>query len=101
MQRDSNRAEVAASPFPPPLVDRRSSFAFRLDQQLRPHGIGLISANLGSLDGKPVWVLAVQLKTRQVVTLHAPLDRVDSETFSEQACALLADRIVTWAGAPR
>jgi hypothetical protein len=98
MARDSDSAALSLSPYPAPVADRRASFAHRLDERLRKHGIALVSANLGSRDGASVWVLAVKLRTRRIATLDAAVPEKLDDAFSDEACSALCERIVRWAG---
>ena len=96
MPHDSDSAAVALSPVPPPVGDRRTLFAQNLSARLRKHGIALASANLGSQGGHSVWVLAVQLRSRRVVTLSASLDESVPDAYSDEACQVLCERILRW-----
>jgi hypothetical protein len=93
-----SEAAVALSPLPAPVGDRRATFSQMLAERLRNHGIVLKSANLGSQGAHAVWMLAVQLRPRQVVMLSATLEgETPVEAYSDEACALVCERVVRWA----
>jgi hypothetical protein len=97
MLRNSDAAALNATPTPSAGGDGRAAFSNRLAQQLRPHGISVISAALGNRNGAAVWVLAVQVGSRQfVATLDVVLPR-GFDAFADETCKAVAQTVVEWA----
>ena len=97
MPRESDSAAIAVPPAPAPVGDRKTVFMHQLAHNLRGQGITLISANLGTKGSEFVWVLAVQPRSRRVVTFDAALPPTIADPRSNEACQLLCERVLQWA----
>jgi hypothetical protein len=73
------------------IGSNNSSFVARLKEQLRPHGIEIITATLGRVEGRQAWVLSMKLPNGHVTTIDAVLEPA-KDPFS--CDAEIADRVV-------
>lgn len=90
-------AVTASSNTPSPTADPRTTFIERLRARLTPHGLGIVSAELGydQQAQKSVWVLGVLLRNQSVTTVHVAV--LVGTPMSAEACDDVANRVVRWA----